>query len=261
MTPIDVDEEDLSRHPQILKEEDPDSDLLEGEVAPGAENPEGEEEETEALEWRRYIRLAVGECPLRNFYVARLWVPIRARANILVTNLRVVLYGVGGRGVLGRSRFVQEVHLDKIVGVEGFLGWGFNLLFLVLGALLVVVGLLPFLNLSPVLSHLATPRLNYLWYGLIAIGIALILLCFRHLFYVVVKSMALSNEVSVTARRGFGWSDGPSLQFGLKPGPDVQLIIRELGAVILDAQNGESTPAPRIAYPIELQSSKIPRMD
>jgi len=242
----------------------------EGEDAPvfqtleDGEEPVAEiaEEEPEAapqtLEWRQYVRLAVGEFPLRNFYVDRVWVPVRARANILVTNLRVVMYGAGGRGILGRARFVQEVHLDKVVGVESFLGWGFNLWMLGGGLLLAILGLLPFLNVSPTLSHLATPRLSYLWYGLIVAGLVLMLLCFRHLFYVVVKAMALSAEVSVTARRGFGWSNSPNLQFGQKPGPDAQMLIRELGAIILDAQNGEATPEPPLTYPVHVRAPGNP---
>ncbi len=232
--------------------------LEEGEE-PVAEIVEEEEKPaSQPLEWRQYIRLAVGEFPLRNFYVARLWFPVRARANILVTNLRVVMYGVGGRGILGRAHFVQSVHLDKVVGVESFLGWGFNFWMLGGGLLLMILGLLPYLNVNHTLSSLATPRLAYLWYALIGVGILLMILSFRRLFYVVVKAMALSAEVSVTARWGFGWSNYPNLQFSQRPGPDAQTLVRELGAIILDAQNGEATPEPPLTYPLRVNPPENP---
>ncbi|HEX9341077.1 MAG TPA: hypothetical protein VF992_07915 [Thermoplasmata archaeon] len=244
-------EDEMQRAFAALDEEgEPTPDVPEDELNPASE----------VLDWRRFIRLAVGEYPLRNFYVARLWLPYRARANILVTNLRVLMYGVGGRGVLGRSRFVQEVHLDKVVGVESFLGWSFNLLMLGAGMVLLALGLLPYTNLIPAISHLATSRTNFLWYILILLGIMLIVLCFRHLFYVTVKTMALSSEIYVTARRGFGWSNSKSLQFGQKPGPDAHQLIRELGSVILDAQNGEATPQPALSYPLLIRPTET-RLD
>jgi hypothetical protein len=161
-----------------------------------------------------------------------------------VTNLRVILYGVGGRGLFGRTRLVQEVHIDRIIGVESFIGWGLNFLMLFLGGVFLVGGVLPYTNLVPLLSRLATPRLTIVWYGLIFLGVALIIMCFRQLFYVIVKPMAVSLDMAVSARRGFGWKDHRSLVFGQKPGRDAAALVRDLGAVILDAQNGEGTPEP-----------------
>ncbi len=206
-------------------------------------------EDSDTLEWRGFVRLAVGEVPIRNFYIARLFIPSRARLNILVTNLRVILYGAGGRGVLGRQRLVQELHLDRIIGVEGFIGWGFNLIMLGLGIVFLVVGASPYSGLAPNLSRLATPRLASLWYTLIVLGITLIVLCFRQLFYVYIKPMSVSLDISVTAKRGFGWRGGGSLVYAQKPGRDAAALVRELGAVILDAQNGEGTPEPSFLYP------------
>jgi len=213
-----------------------------------------------ALEWRLFVRLGIGEFPIRNFFISRLWLVPPSRANILVTNLRVILYGIGGTGIFGRHRILEEVHLDKVIGLQCFIAWGLNLWMLGGGILMLAAGLLPFLHVTPLFSILDRARFSSLLYALIILGILFILLCFRQLFYVSVKAFGgLAQELTLKAKRGFGWSAGPDFQFGMKPGPDALTLVRELGAVILDAQNGEGTPEPSFSYPVETEPTEPPR--
>lgn len=201
------------------------------------------------LEWRRFVRLAIGEYPLRNYYIARLFFPFRSQANILVTNLRVILYTASGRGILGRSRLVHELHLDRVIGVESFIGWQFNLLFLFCGSILLILGVSPYTGLIPELSRFAGPRLSLIWYLLMAFGAMFIILSFRQLFYVIVKPMAVAEDIIVQAKRGLGGFSQRAFVFVQKPGRDARALVRDLGALILDAQNGEGSPPPPPLYP------------
>ena len=162
-----------------------------------------------------FIILAEDEHIIKEYEAAKMTAPYKIDVNIALTTKRVVFYGKGTSWFgLGENRLVDEVHINKVIGTNVFNGRTFSLIQLIIGALIALYGLT---NLFGRDSGIAIISL--------IVGIVIIIFSIKTTFYVEIKAENTS-PISVGKERA-------SIT---KPDKDSDLLVKEIGAMILDIQ-------------------------
>jgi len=162
-----------------------------------------------------FITLAEDEHIIKEYEAAKMIAPYKLDVNIALTTKRVVFYGRGNSWFgLGENRLVNEVHINKIIGTNVFNGRSFSLIQLIIGALIALAGLSSISNREPGNGII-----------ILIVGIIIIIYSIKTTFSVEIKAET-TTPISVGKERA-------SIT---KPAKDSELLVKEIGAMILDIQ-------------------------
>jgi len=186
------------------------------------------------------IQLAEGEEIVRDYHAA---VQNRPKINIYVAVTTRRLLSVGeSKGIRGKSAFMSEVYIQNITGIRAFYGGGIDLIMLIVGLFLTIIGVVffkvPFIGIY-IGILLILVGLYYLFSSLMRRGKAVSL----EVFSKDATGVPISIGTTSTRRGPTSASLGLSsyLMLGrrtyLKPGPDSERMVRELSACVMDLQS------------------------
>jgi hypothetical protein len=174
-----------------------------------------------------YVTLADGEVIIKDYYAATVKKPSHGEAHIAATTKRVILY------IWTKESFqVNGANIADVLSTDIY--WS-NRRRRKLGIVLLLVGF--FLSLWPLINSLYLPTL-LIALPLLAIGI----------YYVIKKRTTFSIIIHIKAATGsLFFNNYPQnvlekklnpgmIRFEAKPGPDANVVAKELGALILNMQ-------------------------
>lgn len=176
------------------------------------------------------LRLAPDEVLVKEYQATRLLSP-KADGFLLVTNRRVIFVGEGAAW-RGSSVIIREVHLPDVSGVSSYYGAGIHFGYLIAGILsaLVILSFIGFMMKVPVLLVLLAVPVFLIWKALNTKGktIAMAIYC---------RSQSESPIAFAAQKSRFAMLRSDAARAVIaEPGPDAELVIREIGALILDLQ-------------------------
>jgi hypothetical protein len=128
---------------------------------------------------------------------------------------------------MGENKIVSDVNIDKVTGTDVFKGRTFSIIQLIIGIFIALGGLSSILS-SDSNNMMRGQSSNNFGGGIILliIGIAIILFSFKTVFSIIVKAEHI-DPISI----GIG---GYSIT---KPGNDAGIVLKEIGAMILNIKN------------------------
>lgn len=146
----------------------------------------------------------------------------RVTGFLTVTNRRIIFHGRSAA-----SRIVREIPIGQVDGFDSFYGMNVRIGRIILGALLVIGGLMAFVPMPP------------LALGLIVVGVLLIAGSFSRNYYLTIRIGDPGGR--------FELGSGPETLLGNRsmyalasdPGPDVDAMLSELGALVNDIKSGD----------------------
>ena len=177
------------------------------------------------------VALAENEQVVREYTATRMDRP-KADGYLLVTNRRIIFVSEA-QAVGGRSVLVRDTCISDVSGMTGYVGKGISIsrvIFIVIVALIGVVFTFTFL---PFFVFLAVPA--YMTWRLFASQ-------GKEIFLVINARGQSESPVSLVAQQSsgiFGLFGSHARLAGvvLGPGPDVEQVIQEIGALVLDLQS------------------------
>ncbi len=173
------------------------------------------------------LRLAPEEVLVKEYQATRLLSP-RAAGFLLVTNQRVIFVGEGAAW-RGSSIIVREVHLPDVSGVSSYYGAGIHFGLLVAGIVstLIVLGLM---TREPLLALLLVVPALLFWWAVKAKGKTIVMSIYT-------RAQSESPIAFAAQKSRFAMLRFDAVRAVIaEPGPDAELVIREIGALILDLQ-------------------------
>ena len=171
-----------------------------------------------------FVKLTEGEIVIRNYSVSKVMFP-PMKGYLMVTNKRIVLYGSAFK-----SRIYQEVQIDSIGAIDSFYGFGINVFMLAVG--LVILFARAF-YMDEVGRYMNSTGKFYMFIFLI-VGLFFVIFAFHNSLIIQIKS----NKAT-----GIGIHYGKTQTYGVtsillkgRAGQDTDLMMSELGAILLDVQ-------------------------
>ena len=177
---------------------------------------------------RNIIAFAQNEQLIREFFAFKMYFPVKAKINLSVTNKRLIVYS-NTQSMLNfeQEALLQQINIDDIRGLELISSKRYNYSILIFGGILFILGsVLCSLNSNMVFNSLSL-------FGTILNlgGLVTILLCFlfpKKVFMMQIKGVTQNLNVG-------GLID---IKPVISVGPDIQKIVTELGALIIEIQEG-----------------------
>ncbi len=214
------------------------------------------------------IRLGDGEQVLRQYRAVQLRTRKRGEGTLYVTDARIVFYArAQGRGTQRASALVQQTRLQDVCGLQAFVSRRTSVMLIVFTAFMVLFAL----------GSLATGALPFffVWAVMAGIGLAVIFGGGAE------RGRAGVKIQSQQAQEAFGFGSFENQRSRLetlltlfifplllllraqnafdvtlgRPGEDTDLLIAELGALVLDLQNRGETSAAYWAVPVARSES------
>jgi hypothetical protein len=142
---------------------------------------------------------------------------------LVVTNRRLLFVGER-HAMAGRSILIREVHLPDVSGVSSYCGKGLCIACLIAAAILVIM----IIALAHISSFVYILLIFPAWLAWRAVKNTTVLLIIHS------RSMDQSPVALVAARSRFSFVGATAVV--VRPGPDIELLVSEIGALILDLQ-------------------------
>jgi|GEM_PF-3066586 len=165
-----------------------------------------------------FIKLATDEILIKEYQALTILQPQKLEGNVALTNKRAIFYT--HKQGLGESQLAMDIHLDQIRGINLLEELRIRWWIVVIGIILSLIGV----------TKLPGDQFNFfLGIILIIIGIIVIVLAF------VKRNKTFLLEIKA--------SDIPPLSIGrentllIRPGPDIDALIRDIGALVLEVQH------------------------
>lgn len=178
----------------------------------------------------KHVTLAENEHVIKRYDALHMISPYKLDISIALTNRRVLFYGDGISWFgMGENKIVSDVNIDKVTGTDIFKGRTFSIVQLIIGVLIGLGGLSYMLSSNNNNNMMSSGASSSNFGGglfLLIIGIAIILFSFKTVFSIVVKAEHI-DPISI----GIG---GYSIT---KPGNDADVVLKEIGAMILNIKN------------------------
>ena len=183
-----------------------------------------------------FVNLAKDEKIIKEYEAAKMTSPYKLIVNIALTTKRVMFYGKES-GNINKNQLLDEVHINKVIGTEIFKGRRPNFIQLIIGIIISLFSIGLLIDLSGRASSAATEASWYAasyapsmeeWFIAIIVlivGIVIIILSIKSEFHIVIKA---ENTDSIVV--------GKERSSVIKPAEDVEALMKELGAMILDIQ-------------------------
>ena len=198
------------------------------------------------------IAMSDGEIPIRNYAIGVMKTFGSGSTHVFVTNRRVIMRSESNY-LLMSTNTLNEVAIESVTGVNNHFAKGFKKLYLIWGAILMVLGL-GLLNFSSGGNssygygyRSSLPGGAILPIVVLALGVLLLIFSRRPTYIfgltTAAAGQALSTNINVTgvhlSRHGTG------IVFTFKPTEDVITMMQELGACIMDikAKGDHAIPA------------------
>lgn len=197
---------------------------------------------------------SVNEKEVKTYHCTQLKFP-PCEGYLTVTNKRVVFHGFApslGQSKLSSmidslsstkqtdSRIVNEVKIDSISGLSSFYGSKINYGRALLGIALAIVALVLFFTSRSTNWYTGRPQTSVfrIILGLACIGLAIwaFMRCFRRVFFLKILSSQATGAISIGEGAGGIIGGTAALSVVAMPTYETDLMIKELGAVIMDIQ-------------------------
>lgn len=175
-----------------------------------------------------FVGLTEGEDVIREYQVSTVLFP-PMRGYLMITNKRIVLYGSAFW-----SKIYQETPIDSVGSIDAFYGFRFHFVPLIIG----LIFLLVFPRLSGLFYEIAyefdAPVVTSIFRPMWIIGLIIVLLSVHRSIIITIKSTKANGagiQYGSLMTRGM-----TSILFQGRAGRDADLMMSEIGAVVLDIQ-------------------------
>ena len=186
------------------------------------------------------VRLAEGECVVKEYWATtgRTWWS-KVDGYLVVTNRRLLFVGEGNTKV-GRSILIREVHLPDVSGVSSYYGKGLCITCLIIAAILGFVIIPQLASFLFVVARIHSGYILLLLLPLIILSVWLVWKAIRKTISLIIHSRSGDESpvalVAAQSKR-FPFAGAHAAQAVVAgPGPDAELLVSEIGALILDLQ-------------------------
>lgn len=173
------------------------------------------------------VILSEGEKIVKKYHCTKLLWP-RCNGYIVVTNKRVIFYGIGDE-----SRVVDEIDIDTVVGVKGFYGRKFDNRLLFLACILSILGCYVLCVGSE--SYLLEDAFIPVGLSLLMLGFFVFyFLAYKKIFVLEIYASATSPSISIGTLPNSFVGNSALLTIQGTVGLDTDLMLNEIGALIMD---------------------------
>nr|WP_319375129.1 hypothetical protein [uncultured Methanoregula sp.] len=182
---------------------------------------------------QNFIGFAQGERLIKEYSGFKMFSPVKARINLSVTNKRVVVYSsVKNFFVQDQASLFQQIAISEIRGLDILQGTRYNILLLAGSVIALVVGLAAALLGSalgtlPVIGS-SIQVVGILLSGIGIVGIILFAVRPKKLFRFIIRGSGIDLNVGE-------FSQAHPV---ISSGPDLQGMVEELGALVIQIQEG-----------------------
>lgn len=165
--------------------------------------------------------LSAGEFVVRHYQCSAIKHP-RVNGFLTLTNRRLIFHGKSSS-----SRIVRDIPIDQVDGFDSFYGMNLKIFRIIIGVIAVIAGLVMLATFMP-------------WsLLLILLGIVLVITGIKRSYYLTVRVGDPGGRFELGSAPESMVGNGSVYALASDPGPDVDRMLGELGALLIDLKSGD----------------------